>query len=488
MPGRRCRRSQRGGIVARTLDRTLTEALGTARPFGWRDRVGYLFGDLGNDFLFLLASSYLMIYFTDVAGLQAAHVGILFLVTRLVDAFTDVGWGRFLDSHRPSPKGRFRPWIIRAAIPLAVMSALMYAPFVADWAYGAKLTYAVVTYVLWGSVFYTMVNISYGSLASVITPEPGQRSSLSVFRGVGANVAGIFVALVPPLVIYSTVDGVSTVDPTGFITIGIAFSVGAVLFYSLCYGLTSERVKAPARERQSFVRLLRSLVTNRALIALMGSNLILMLAGLLVNTMAAYLWVTYFNNGALSGPAQLASYLPGLILAPFAASIARRLGKREFIAGMMLLSAAVFFLLWILHVESPWVFIVLMNVAGFGVGTYNLLVWAVIADVADFEEVRTGERDDGTIYAINTWARKLGFALAGGAGGIALGIVGYQEGGVQQTPETIDGIYTIATLVPAVLYAVAAVLLLTWYPLSRRRVEANVEALRARHAGATAED
>ncbi|WP_221583512.1 MFS transporter [Microbacterium sp. G2-8] len=471
--------------MTRTPETSLTTALTTARPFGWRDRVGYLFGDLGNDFLFLLASSYLMIYFTDVAGLQAGHVGLLFLLTRLLDAFTDVGWGRFLDSHRPSKNGRFRPWILRAAVPLAIMSALMYAPFVADWAYGAKLTYAVVTYVLWGSVFYTMVNISYGSLASVITPDPGQRSSLSVFRGVGANVAGIFVALVPPLIIYGTVDGVSTVLPGAFFGIGIAFGAAAIVYYVICYRLTSERVKAPPRERASFPQLLRSLVTNRALLGLMVSNLILMLAGLLVNAMAAYLWLNYFNNGALSGPAQLASFVPGLLLAPFAAALARKIGKREFIAGMLVLSAAVFFLMFVLHVTSPWAFIVLSVVAGFGVGTYNLLVWAVIADVVDFEEVRTGERDDGTVYAINTWARKLGFAIAGGAGGIALGLVGYQEGGVQQTAETIDGIYTISTLVPAVLYGVAAILLLTWYPLSRRRVAENVEVLAARHAAQT---
>ncbi|WP_162621929.1 MFS transporter [Microbacterium suaedae] len=461
---------------------TLTTALSTARPFGWRDRVGYLFGDLGNDFIFLLASSYLMVYFTDVAGLQAGHVGLLFLLTRLLDAFTDVGWGRFLDSHRPSVKGRFRPWILRAAIPLAVMSALMYAPFVADWVYGAKLTYAVVTYVLWGSVFYTMVNISYGSLAAVITPDPGQRSSLSVFRGIGANVAGVFVALVPPLIIYSTVDGVSTVRPMAFFGVAIAFGAAAIIYYGFCYGLTRERVKAIPQERASFPRLLRSLATNRALLGLMVSNLILMLAGLLVNAMAAYLWLNYFNNGALSGPAQLASFVPGLLLAPFAAAVARRIGKREFIAGMLVLSSVVFFAMYVLHVTSPWAFIVLSVIAGFGVGTYNLLVWAVIADVVDYEEVRTGERDDGTVYAINTWARKLGFAIAGGAGGIALGFVGYQEGGVQQTAATIDGIYTISTLVPAILYGVAAVLLLTWYPLSRRRVAENVETLAARHA------
>jgi len=467
-------------------DMTLTRALTTARPFGWRDRVGYMFGDLGNDFIFIFSSSYLMVFFTNIAGLQAAHVGLLFLLTRLLDAFSDVGWGRFLDAHRPSPHGRFRPWIIRAAVPLVVVSALMYAPFITDWAYGAKLTYAVVTYILWGSVFYTMVNISYGSLASVITSDPGQRSGLSVFRGLGANIAGVLVAVVPPLFIYASVDGESVASKTGFFWTGVVFAVCALLFYVFCYKLTTERVKAPQQERPNFVRMLGSLFTNRALLALMATNLVIMLSGLLVNTMAAYLWLNYFNNGTLSGPAQLTGFLPGVLMAPFAEKIATRYGKREVMATLLLVSSVVFFVLYFLHVTSPWTFIALSLVAGFGLGTFNLLVWAVIGDVIDSEEVRTGVRDDGTVYSINTWARKLGLALAGGLGGAALSIVGFQAGGGAQSERTIEGIYAFSTLAPAFLYAIAAILLLTWYPLSRKRVNENVALLASRRAEAEA--
>ena len=453
----------------------------TTRPFGWRDKIGYLFGDLGNDFTFLLASSYLLVFYTNVAGLQPAHVGLLFLGARLVDAFTDVGWGRFLDRHRPSPAGRFRAWIGRAALPLVVVSALLYAPFIADWDYGLKLTYAAVTYLLWGSVFYTMVNIAYGSLASVMSPNPGERASLSVFRAFGANVAGLFVALVPPLLIYATVDGVSQVLPGAFFTTGIVFSLAALVFYVVCYTQVRERVQAvPVEDKRSFLKLLRSLAGNRALLGLMAGNLVLMLASLLTMSMAAYLWLNYFNNGALSGPAQLANYLPGLLLAPIAAWLARRYGKKEVIVTGMLFSAAVYMLLAVTHVTSPWVFIVMTVLAGFGMGAYSLLVWALIGDVIDHEEVRSGERDDGTVYAVNTWARKVGLALAGGLAGVALTAVGFQAGSPTQTQETINGIYLVSTLVPGVLYAVAALLLLFIYPLNRKRVAANVAELKAR--------
>ena len=453
----------------------------TTRPFGWRDKIGYLFGDLGNDFTFLLASSYLLVFYTNVAGLQPAHVGLLFLAARLVDAFTDVGWGRFLDRHRPSRAGRFRAWIGRGALPLVIVSALLYAPFIADWDYGVKLAYAAVTYLLWGSVFYTMVNIAYGSLASVMSPNPGERASLSVFRAFGANVAGLFVALVPPLLIYATVEGVSQVIPTSFFITGIVFSIAALVFYAVCYTQVRERVQAvPVQDKRSFPTLLRSLAGNRALLGLMAGNLVLMLASLLTVSMAAYLWLNYFNNGALSGPAQLANYLPALLLAPVAAWLARRFGKKEVIVTGMLFSAAVYVVLAVTHITSPWTFIVITVLAGFGMGTYTLLVWALIGDVIDHEEVRSGERDDGTVYAVNTWARKVGLALAGGLAGFALSAVGFQPGSATQTQETIDGIYLISTLVPGILYAVAALLLLFIYPLDRKRVAANVAELKSR--------
>ena len=105
------------------------------RPFGLRDKIGYLFGDFGNDFTFIFASSYLMVFYTKVLGLSGTAVGTLFLAARLVDAVTDVTMGRIVDSVRPAKDGRFRPWIRRMCIPVAAASTLMYLYGVADWPY-----------------------------------------------------------------------------------------------------------------------------------------------------------------------------------------------------------------------------------------------------------------------------------------------------------------------------------------------------------------
>ena len=141
------------------------------RSFGFRDKIGYMFGDFGNDFTFIFASTYLMVFYTKVFGIDAAMVGVLFLVSRCVDAFTDIGMGRIADSAKENSKGRFRVWIIRMCIPVALSSFLMYQSAIADASMLVKVIYMFVTYLLWGSIFYTSINIPYGSMASVISEK-----------------------------------------------------------------------------------------------------------------------------------------------------------------------------------------------------------------------------------------------------------------------------------------------------------------------------
>ena len=138
-------------------------------PFGMRDKVGYLFGDFGNDFTFLLSSSFLLKFYTDVMGVAPWVVGLIMTVARFVDAFTDVTMGRICDRSRPTPAGRFKPWILRMCGPVAIASFLIYQSSLSSMSMAFKITWLAVTYILWGSVFYTSINIPYGSMASAIS-------------------------------------------------------------------------------------------------------------------------------------------------------------------------------------------------------------------------------------------------------------------------------------------------------------------------------
>lgn len=120
-----------------------------SRPFGMKDKIGYLLGDLGNDFTFVLVSAFLMVFYTDVFGISAAAVGTLFLIARLWDAVTDILIGRFIDIRKPGKNGKFRPWILKMSVPLAVSAVLMfiYIPGMSNTFY---LVWAYVTYIIWG--------------------------------------------------------------------------------------------------------------------------------------------------------------------------------------------------------------------------------------------------------------------------------------------------------------------------------------------------
>ncbi len=449
-------------------------------PFGWRDKLGYMFGDFGNDFSFLLAGSYLLVFYTKVLGLDGAVVGLLFMGARIMDAFTDVTMGRIVDSLKPAKDGRFRPWIRRMGLPVAVASTLMYLYPVRDWAYPFKLGYVTVTYLLWSSFCYTAINIPYGSMASVISPRVKDRASLSTFRSIGASLAGLFVGVLVPLAIYETdLSGNQVVLPQRFTLTALVFGVLALICYALCYCFCRERIQLEKKEqkREKAGAILKGLWRNRALAALVCAALLLLLASLLSQTMNNYLFLDYFHDAKAVSAANLVGVAGTLLLAPFISRIVERFGKKEAGAFGMLLAGIVYVLLYLLRVHSILLFVALMLLATVGVGLFNLVIWAFITDIIDYQEVTTGRREDGTVYAVYSFARKAGQALAGGAGGFVLTAIGYVSEASVQTEAVAEKIYSVATLVPGGCYLLVFLIIQFWYPLSRQEVERNTELL-----------
>ena len=176
------------------------------RPFGWRDKVGYMMGNIANDFTFIFASLFLTVFYTDVLGIDAGLVGTMFLISRIVDAFTDTAMGRIADKTKATKAGKFKPWLLRACGPVALASFLMYQTFLVDASMTVKVIYMFVTYLFWGSICYTAINIPYGSMASVMSSEADDRASLSTFRGVGSLIPQVIVCVVMPMFLYTTLE------------------------------------------------------------------------------------------------------------------------------------------------------------------------------------------------------------------------------------------------------------------------------------------
>ena len=456
------------------------------RAFGWRDKVGYLSGDVANNLTFYLQTAFFLIFYTNVMGIQAAHVGTLLFGARILGAFTDFAAGRLIDVARPGRSGRFKPWLLRFMVPAAASSVLMFTPLLQDGSYGARLAWMTITYVLWGSVCYTLINIPYGSMVSVISPRPGDRAALSVLRSFGGYLAYLGQAAILPLVVYvQTADG-SVLSGSRMMCAAIGCGLLAILCYLICLANVEERVvtaPTPKGEGMSFGRLLGALVANRALTGMIAGSVVMLTGTMMLAVMLPYLFTEYFGNGQLLSLVNIVGVVPILLFIPFATALAGRFGKRELgVAGIAVATAAGL-TLFLLGTDSPYLFMVGYAVFMLGVAGFESLVWAVVTDVIDFHEVRTGERNDGTVYGMYSWARKLGQALAGGLSGWALGWIGYAStsgGGAGQSAAVLDGIYALSTLVPALLMGLAGLILALWYPLSRRRVQENVALLAER--------
>lgn len=474
----------------------------TVRPFGLRDKLGYLFGDFGNDFTFILSTMILMKFYTDVIGITPEHVGLVMMVARFVDAFTDVTVGRIVDRLKPGRNGKFRRWLLWMCGPVTVASFLMYQSAVAGIAsYAVRLGYLFVTYILWGSVFYTAINIPYGSMASAISPEPDDRQSLSTFRSMGATFAGMFIGVLLPLLAY---DSVAAVDPAtgaetavtvlngGKVTLAAGiFSVLAVLCYLLCYALTTERVKIEMEPHQqqnnSVVTMLRNAVKNRALISIIAASIVMLLAQLTMQSMAAYVYPDYYNSAAAQSASTLLMVAGMLLAAAFAKPLAARFGKAEVSVVSNLFAAVVCIITFVIKPRNVWVFVALQTLNWLGLGMFTMMSWALVTDVIDYAEIRNGVREDGSVYALYSFARKLGQAVSAGLTGWLLGLVGYQSAvdgiPVQQTEETLNGIFGIATLLPALGFGLLAAVLWFWYPLHKKQVDENVAILKAKRSG-----
>ncbi len=457
------------------------------RPFGARDKFGYLFGDFGNDFTFILSTMVLSKFYTDVMGVEAAVVGTIMMLARFVDAVTDVTMGRICDRSKVTKAGKFKPWLLRMCGPVAIASFLMYQSSLAGANMKIKIAYLFITYILWGSVFYTSINIPYGSMASAISGEPGDRQSLSTFRTMGGTLAGVIVGIGLPLFAYEKNDlGLDVlVGPKVTLVAGI-FSVLAIICYLLCYSMVTERVLPEAKpdefKNNSVVKMLTNAFKNRALLSIIAASVVMLLAQLTMQNMASYIYPDYYNN-AKAASISTAMMMLGMVLAAiFAKPLANKFGKAEVSITSNLFAGIICLILFVIRPANVWVYIGFQALCWLGLGIFSMVSWALITDVIDYSELKNGIREDGSVYALYSFARKLGQALAAGMSGWLLSGIGYNStsaaAGLGQTEAVKTGIFNISTLVPAIGFVALALILWFWYPLHKKQVDANVIALK----------
>ena len=451
------------------------------RPFGFRDKIGYMFGDFGNDFTFVLSSTFFLKFYTDVMGVSSAIVGILMMVAQLLDAFTDIGMGQLVDRSPRQKDGKFRPWIRRIMGPIALTSLLMYASWFSDMNMTFKVVWMFVTYLLYGSIFYTAIVIPYGSMVSAITDDPVGRTQLSTYRHVGGTLAMTFCSVALPMIVYYTdAEGHSIMSGSRMSVAALICSLGALLCYILCYSLTTERVKTDKKGQKFDGKgMVKELLHNRCLFAVILLVLLREGCNQSLHGMASYIYPNYFGNGAAQSAAGVIETILALAIATFIVKLTARFGKKEVIAAATLMAAATMAVAFFVHTHSVIVWYVFFGLVALGLATFSCVGWALVSDIIDDTEVKTGRRIDGTIYGIYSFSRKAGQALSSAVTGIMLSIIGYTTA-TAFDPEIVDNIYNISCLVPMIGCILIVLVLVFLYPLIKARVNENAAILAKR--------
>jgi GPH family glycoside/pentoside/hexuronide:cation symporter len=441
----------------------------------WREKIGYGLGDTASNFYWKSFEFFLLIFYTDVFGLDAGTAGTMFAVTRIFDALIDPVMGTLADRTR-SRWGRFRPYLLWMAVPLAVTGVLAFVtPTLRN---EGKVLYAYATYIL-VMVAYTAINIPYSALLGVVTSAGAERTSLSSLRFIGGFTGGILVVwLTPTLVAHLGGGNAQRGWP---LTMAVWGAVAVALFF-VCFATTRERVEPPARQQANLARELRDLFANRPWLVLGLLSLVTLTAFTIRSQTTAYYFKYYVKDERLLGTFLGSGMVAAIAGIALTAPATRLLGgKKPLFALLMAASGGLTLLFHFVPSDARRAMLALNAVTCFLQGASSPLLWAMYADTADHGEWQNGRRNTGLVFSAATMAQKGGGALAGLLNGLLLETFGYTAN-LAQSARSLAGIRATMSLIPGALCLLAA--LTMWlYRLDEplmRTIERELRARRAR--------
>lgn len=467
---------------------------------GVKEAAGYTIAEAGNMFNLTYISGYLKLFMTDVLKIPAAHAGIMLIITRLWDCINDPIWGAMVAKKPPTKDGKFRPYLKWVAIPLGISTVVCFLPL-NDWGITSNTVtlfiISLVAYTFYG-MMYTGMNIPFGSLASVITDDPKGRTLLSTFRSIGSGVGGAVVSLLAPMLIYRTrlnemgqpvideVTGKAVQDADGnkMFVFGLVMGILSIVFYLWGYKTTKERVPSPKEPKVDFKATYIGLLKSRPFVTVALAG-VLISGQLQFNSFNAYLYKNYFLNTNLGTLGTVCNYLPMVIFVLLTPKLVARFGKKELCGNFSVIAAAASVIIAIiannqniLNALFPatgrlpaWIFMASLLLIGFGYTFVSLTCWAVVMDVIDYQEYKTGIRNESAVYAVYTFSRKLGQTIADGSGLFLLQWANYTGDTYGFVEGTSQKIMLICTVIPAVVYTGVWLLMKFGYPLDKKRLE-----------------
>lgn len=448
------------------------------RKFGMLDCLAYAAGDLGCNMSFALkgtVQTFWLVYMTMETGLLSA----LLLAVQIWDAVNDPLIGSLIDADkRQYKRGKFKTYILIGACGLLAAGAAVFLPF-PNVSVAVKCVLFILGYMLWDA-FYTIANVPYGSMLSLITENAGERSSLSTWRSIGAGIGNVIPMIVLPMLIWKKeVDenGNPVINPeTGaqvetllgervFIAALIMGVFGFICFMFMINKTTirvdENSVKTNDSQKFNLFKAFGNFMKNRPAVGTTLAAMAMFLGMQSATTATTIMFATYFGKASMSGLVMLAGYAPMVLFVPFIKKVVNKFGKKEACSAGAFVSVIGGLIMLIFPMISNKtaalvVYIIALSIFSLGLGVYMCVTWALMADAIDYNEWKTGSREEGTVYSLHSFFRKLAQGVGPSIVLALMGVLGYvsELGTEGQSAETaknmcwlVAGLYLFSAVV-----------------------------------------
>jgi GPH family glycoside/pentoside/hexuronide:cation symporter len=421
------------------------------RKFGMRDKVAYAAGDFGCNMSFGLKGT-VQTFWLVYMMLETGLLSILLLLVQAWDAINDPIIGSMIDADtRHYKRGKFKTYILIGAIGLIVGGAAVFLPFPGA-SQVVKAILFVLGYIIWDAA-YTMANVPYGSMMSLVTEDAGERAQLSTWRSLGGMVGGMLPGILLPMLIWKDVFDENGVklgqEQMGDRVFWAALLMGGIGFIAFLFMINKITLRVDeysvktGEEAPKFnvVKAFGNFIKNRpavgATVAAMGMFLGMQSA----STANSIMFATYFKNAQLSGVVMMIGFLPMFLFMPFIKKLVNKFGKKEAATAgtiVSLIGGGIMLVFPTVSIEMALpVYMIGLLLFGLGMGVYTCVSWALMADAIDYSEWKFGKREEGTVYSLHSFFRKLAQGVGPSIVIALLGVLGYVEsaGTTGQTAE-----------------------------------------------------
>lgn len=433
---------------------------------------GHMLGGIGQNTIYALWSGFITAFYTDVFGMNPAVMAGIFLIARIWDAVNDPMMGMLADRSK-SKFGRYRCWLLR--MPAVVAAALVLNFTVPNFGTTGNIIYAAVTYIIMGMAF-TSVDIPYWSLPAAMTSDPEERTKIFTTATLGTNLASTVGSMVLPIML---VYFGGTSSKHAYFMTALIFAVVGCVFYYACFGLVREHV-VPTTQKFSFKLAMTSLFTNKPLLCVMITNLVINLAFIMKMNLNYYYTTYTLGDVKLMSVISLTT-LPSILLGTLSAPmLTKRFGKKKTLIGLMVANLIASTIFWAVGYKNIVLVLVMGAMQVLFVGAAMVIITSMTADTIEYGEWKTGQRNEGVITSTRTLITKAASALVGVAVAMVLTMTGYVPNAVQ-TASTMGAFHFVVSMLPGILMMIG-VLPMFFYDLTEKRhaeIMAELEERRA---------